>query len=148
MGVLQYFFLETHDKNHRKIKEFRAPGAKRVTHAPAQKTPRKYTFGTCTLAIVMVSDFPNPDSLPGGLKKGPPADTGTYYNIWALAEDLVDQCVKNEGEVGWQATGARNGIGVFIWATGSQEDILIEADQPRFVFPAAEVLGNGSAAEV
>lgn len=53
----------------------------------------------------MVSDFPNPDSLPGGLKKGPPADTGTYYNIWALAEDLVDQCVKNEGEVGWQATG-------------------------------------------
>ena len=45
MGVLQYFFLETHDKNHRKIKEFRAPGAKRVTHAPAQKTPRKYTFG-------------------------------------------------------------------------------------------------------
>lgn len=53
----------------------------------------------------MLSDFPKPDSLPGGLKTGPPSDTTTYYNIWKVGEDLVERCVKARGEVGWQATG-------------------------------------------
>lgn len=147
----------------------------------------------------MLSDFPNPDSLPGGLKTGPPSDTTTYYNIWRVGEDLVERCVKARGEVGWQATGeilrytlsleifasihffwgflvyislacafrlekeptadiwipvfawqigARFGIGVFIWATGSQEDNFIEADEPRFVFPVSEAPDNTSVAVV
>ena len=38
-----------------------------------------------------------------------------------------------------------HGIGVFFWATGSEEDLTIEADEPRLVFPITGVNGNGSA---
>lgn len=55
----------------------------------------------------MLSDFPNPTTLPGGYKTGQPADTSTYYNIWKAAENVVDTCVKGRGEVGWQATGIK-----------------------------------------
>ena len=60
--------------------------------------------GTCTLAIVMVQDFPDPASLPGGYKTGPPTDSSTYYNLWKVAGNLVERCVKG-GQVGWQPTG-------------------------------------------
>lgn len=44
VGALEWLFLETYEAEHRKAKEFRAPGAKSTSHTPAQKTPRKYTF--------------------------------------------------------------------------------------------------------
>lgn len=52
----------------------------------------------------MVVDFPDPNSLPGGLKTGPLSDTTTYLNIWRIAKNLVDSCV-TKGEMGWQPTG-------------------------------------------
>lgn len=39
----------------------------------------------------------------------------------------------------------RHGIGVFIWATGSEEDLTIDADEPPFVVPIAGAKGNGPA---
>lgn len=62
-------------------------------------------IGTCTLAIVMIQDFSNPASLPGGYKSGPPSDLSTYHNLWEVAESLVAQCGKRRGELGWQPTG-------------------------------------------
>lgn len=44
-GVLDYFYLETADFDSRRQKEFRAPGAKKITKAKTEWTPRKYTFG-------------------------------------------------------------------------------------------------------
>lgn len=61
--------------------------------------------GTCTLAIVMVRDFPNPASLPGGLKTGPPSDFSTWIALWKVADNLVKQCVQRQGEMGWQQAG-------------------------------------------
>ncbi len=144
----------------------------------------------------MVSDFPNPASLPGGAKRGQQSDMSTYYNLWKVAENVIERCVQGRGEMGWQATGMeqsllpsvdhshdllssmyshcsrsaccvktwevmadtfilaflietgyRYSIGVFIWSTGSEEDELIEADEPRFTFPAPKALVNGSAAD-
>ena len=63
--------------------------------------------GTCTLAIVMIADYPDPNSLPGGRKTGPVSDTTTYYGIWRVAKNLVDTCV-TWGKVGWQPTGMDN----------------------------------------
>ena len=160
MGVLDYLYIETADSQFRKSKEFRAPGAKKISHASPVQTPRKYTFrrvsnlsvirfpptaqkkhsshlsynfnsshqfqslnlpknshsqltciilflhpGTCTLAIVMLSDFPNPAFLPGGYKTGQTADTSTYYNIWKAAGNVIETCFQDRRAVGWQATG-------------------------------------------
>ena len=63
-----------------------------------------YVTGTCTLAIVMVADYPDPTSLPGGRRTGPVSDTTTYYGIWRVAKNVVDMCV-TLGKVGWQPTG-------------------------------------------
>ena len=63
------------------------------------------TSGTCTLAMVMVRDFPNPASLPGGYKTGPDSDFSTYYTVWTIADALVHQCVLRNGEMGWQTAG-------------------------------------------
>lgn len=67
-----------------------------------------FNLGTCTLAIVMVEDFPNRASLPGGPKSGPLSDFSTYANIFEIAENLVHGCVQRRGEVGWQPTGKQN----------------------------------------
>ena len=56
-GVLDYFYIETVDMNHRKSKEFRAPGAKKTTHQQTQWTPRKYTYGrACLLTMFLPSE--------------------------------------------------------------------------------------------
>lgn len=52
----------------------------------------------------MLQDFPNAVSLPGGRKTGPPSDSSTYYNLWKVARNVVERCVRN-GQVGWQQTG-------------------------------------------
>ena len=38
-----------------------------------------------------------------------------------------------------------HGIGVFIWATGSEEDLTVEADEPVSVVPTTGARGNRSA---
>ena len=48
-GVLDYFYIETMGEGGGKMMEFRAPGAKKVTHNKLQWTPRKYTFGSVYL---------------------------------------------------------------------------------------------------
>lgn len=42
--------------------------------------------------------------------------------------------------------GAHEGVGVFIWATDSHEDQVIEADEPRLAFMSSELTANGSVA--
>lgn len=108
--------------------------------------PGDLTLGTCTLAILMVQDFPMPVKLPGGYKTGPPTDSTTYLNLNRVAANLVEKCVVDIGEAGWQVAGHRDGIGVFIWSTGSQEDQEIEIEKARFIFPDLDRSGNGSAA--
>lgn len=94
----------------------------------------------------MIHDFPEPALLPGGHRTGPPTDATNYFNLNRVAADLVNSCVLEDGEAGWQLTGQKDGIGVFIWSTGSQEDREIEDEKVRSVFPTLGTFGNGSAA--
>ena len=64
-------------------------------------------IGTCTLALVMVQDFPNPASLPGGSKTGPPTDHSTYFTLLKVAQNVVQQCVQRRSEMGWQQAGMK-----------------------------------------
>ena len=54
-GALDYFWIKTMEEGGSKRIEFRAPGAKKVTHNQYQWTPRKYIFGSLC---------PCPNSLP------------------------------------------------------------------------------------
>ena len=44
----------------------------------------------------------------------------------------------------WSQIGAHEGVGVFIWATNSHEDQVIEADEPRLAFLSSKLPANGS----
>lgn len=106
-----------------------------------QQTPRKYTFGTCTLGIVMLRDFPTPETLPSKYKTGPPGEASTYHNLNKVAVDLVEKCVAWKESAGYRVTGLHDGIGVFVWATGSDLDKEIGDDMDlTFVSPTS---GNG-----
>ena len=48
----------------------------------------------------------------------------------------------------WYPTGVHQGIGVFIWSTGSHEDQVIEADEPRLAFLSPRPLANGTVASI
>lgn len=50
------------------------------------------------------------------------------------------------GEAGWQPTGQEDGLGVFIWSTGSQEDKEIEDEEEGFMFSRLRISSNDSAA--
>ncbi len=58
----------------------------------------------------MVADFPDPASLPGGAKRGQASDMSTYYNLWRVAENVIERCVQGRGEMGWQATGMEQSL--------------------------------------
>ena len=111
--------------------------------------PPLSTTGTCTIAIVIVSDFPDPSALPGGFRTGPPTDTATYLGVNKIVENVVDRCVVSKGQAGWQPTGQYDGIGVFVWSTNSEQDKEIEDDRAGGVVPGGlerEGVGNGSVA--
>ena len=50
------------------------------------------------------------------------------------------------GRLCFEGVGLRSGIGVFIWSTSSEEDRLIEDDEPRVGDEVVEGLRNGSGA--
>ncbi len=58
-GVLDYFYIETVDKDHRGSKEFRSPKAKKKAQAKTQWTPRKYTFGRPFLPAILIPKVPS-----------------------------------------------------------------------------------------
>ena len=105
--------------------EFLTTDAEPTTDLDNIRLPRKYTVGTCTLVIAMLSTFPQ-FSLPGQvrLKK----DYGTserskFSYLWSVAAWVDRSCLANKLPLlGWCATGARLDIGVFMVATGSNID--------------------------
>lgn len=89
-----------------------------------------------------------PGGLPGGRSTRWLTDVATWQQVWDTAESVYQRCVEDEKIAGWESTGeseisspsvyhlksltshigTRNSIGVFIWSTGSLEDIEVEAD--------------------
>lgn len=68
----------------------------------AQRTPRKYRYKSCTLAIVMLRDLP-PGIVPGG--EYPHSDLGNYVQLEKAARRILAKCIsvvlsKGEGRGG------------------------------------------------
>jgi len=92
------------------------------------RTPRRYTIGTCTVAVVMLTDFPSSQLLPGR----PPApyperDMATFEKVWDAAVRILEVCVIGHSHGGYELVGRGDGIGVFIWTTGSETDRAVRA---------------------
>lgn len=74
--------------------EFLAVGGRAQSGYASQETPRKYTYGTCTMAIAMLVAF-FPEELPGvspsrvfGLM-----DVATYNDVWNAVRRVMDNCI-------------------------------------------------------
>lgn len=73
---------------------------------PPQRTPRKYTVGTCTLTVMLLNWW-GPGSLPNPIRPSLPVihtDTSTYAKIWAAAKGLEVAC-PDRGSGGWCVVG-------------------------------------------
>ena len=101
--------------------EFLAPGATRRSSLPTIRTPRKYTVGSCTLVIAMLSTLP-PWSLPGERKRRQPyapSDKSRFSYLRSVSSWVDGTCLEGEHMLGWCATGENFDIGVFLWSTAS-----------------------------
>ena len=86
-------------------------------------TPRRYTIGRCTVAVVMLVDFPDSQLLPGQPPgPHPPRAKTSFEQLWGAAGRIVLACIRPEGFAGWEVVGRQNAIGVFVWSTGSEID--------------------------
>ena len=94
----------------------------------------------------MVKDIPLPAQLPGGYRTGPETDAASYATLNRAAVDLADKCVLGDGKAGWLVAGQNEGVGLFIWSTGSEEDQEVENEGARVGVPALGRVGNGSVA--
>ena len=68
----------------------------------------------CTLAIIIMREFPVPAMLLGGYRTGLPMDATTYLNLNRVAANLIQRCVLGNGEAGWQPTGQYDALVCFV----------------------------------
>ena len=88
-----------------------------------QYTPRRYTIGSCTIAVVMLVDFPTSEPLPGEPPgRHPPRDVATFEQVWESARRIYVGCIHTENSAGWEVIGRDEQTGVFIWSSGSEVD--------------------------
>ena len=99
----------------------------------AQPTPRKYTYKSCTVAVVMLADLPpGLPGLPLPPTRWPRSDLCDYVSIENAGLNVRDAClsiVEEEGAggrglrfvnpTGYNLAGVHGAIGVFLWDTDS-----------------------------
>lgn len=94
--------------------------ARSLDRAHQSVNPRKYTSGTCVVAVAMV-DFYRASLLPDrGAGPFEENDVSIWRNMWFLMQDIVREC----RGAGWGKVGTMRSIGVFVWARGSVMDKL------------------------
>ena len=92
--------------------------------SPVIFCPRRYTVGSCTVAIMMLVDFPASEPFP----EEPPGphlarDSANFLEVWEAAGSILHRCVKRRELPGWEVIGRDGGaIGIFIWGTGCEID--------------------------
>ena len=102
--------------------EFVARGTIPMHTLPTMPTPLKTTAYTCTLVIAMLDSFPR-GSLPGVIPRPYyPTDVESFTGIYASASRLRIECTGHRTLPGWISTGGRGSIGVFFWATHSEQN--------------------------
>lgn len=135
-----------HEMQHgHQIFEFVAPRASSRTRYLFQRTPRKYIYGSCVMAIAMLSTF-EPGQVPGlgiDLQRSR-TDVATYEDIWNAVKGVLDTCIEKYCEacphgfnflstVGWNYAGAQQDIGVFFFDVNSAINRIIASGRTVLV---------------
>ncbi|KAL6719060.1 hypothetical protein ACLMJK_003295 [Lecanora helva] len=107
------------------------------------KTPRKYTVGTCTVAVIMLNFFQKDPrqqmpEIPG--KWHASRDMASFYEIWQAANQLERVCLLHNGQPGWASEGGRGAIGVFMWGTDSDENRRVPQGEKIPALPSSQTL--------
>ncbi|KAL9017451.1 MAG: hypothetical protein Q9185_005213 [Variospora sp. 1 TL-2023] len=97
--------------------EFLAPGANpRFRRWPdIAVTPRKYTIGTCVLAIAMINFYPEgvlPERGDGPFLDN---DVARYLTVWSSFHDIIFKCQAP----GWSVVGEGQHIATLVFGAGS-----------------------------
>ncbi|MCJ1458051.1 hypothetical protein MMC28_008421 [Mycoblastus sanguinarius] len=120
---------------------------------PTKRTPRRYTVGACTLAIINFNELPAP-FWEGAIKKPlPPTDVADFWDIRVSLAKVYETCLYGRSKgVGvaiavseWFSmakVGQKNSIGVFLFGTGSPIDAAIP-EGIRLVEPFNATIGVG-----
>lgn len=87
------------------------------------RTPRRYTIGTCTVAVIMLRDYPLSQPMPGKPPGPyPQFDISTFRKIWESASRILTACALDHRYGGYEIIGRDDGMGIFMWKTGSETD--------------------------
>lgn len=136
-ATVQRLYTVEVTKHHDTEFEFLLPGAMPYTSNPVMQTPRRYSVGKCTLAIVMLETFPH-GSLPGqdpfSRHDYTDTDLASFQDLWLAADHIELCCLEFQHTPGWALVGERDSIGVFIWTTNSAEDREVPQGAPTLPF--------------
>ena len=106
--------------------EFLAPGTSSTqSTAISLATPRKYSLGTCTIAVVLIDTVFPAGQIPKNLL---PVDhwsreISTFARLEAAAKLVLQECVGLRHQFGVMVDGENeHALGVFVWRTGSWLD--------------------------
>lgn len=102
------------------------------------QTPRRYTYGTCTWAIVSLRDVPSgklPNAPPGFY---PTSDVATFDQFFDSALFGVDSRCLKRGTVGYAILGLKHSLVVLVTGTRS----VFDRSLPRGVHPPP--ISNGT----
>ena len=73
--------------------EFLGVDATPVSTLNTQRTPRRYVYNTCTMAIILQKDLPSLSPVAPGRQSSPPTDFATYSEIGEVTNLLLRACV-------------------------------------------------------
>ena len=74
-------------------------------HNSKQRTPRRYTYGTCTIAIINKPDVPTPYWPGVPLSPLPVTDTASYDDIYFSTLTVIAECLHDHSHLGWAFPG-------------------------------------------
>ncbi len=125
--------------------DYGTPGTGRYRR---RRTPRRYTFGDCTIAIALIKSFPRsylPTPLPwtpgGSWPKNVPGD---YRSFSSDLERVITFCDETALPAGWVRAGNDGDLGLFVFGTDSVVDMALGYLVPS-VAAANHTLSGGTA---
>ena len=120
-GAIDRLKVHAQTYGRQKFEFFKEPG-QRQTGFPHVDTPGCYDVGECAVCLAMLTDFSKDKSR--SIPRLPPEPWATHEvadagELLKAAQLVGDACVRDANAYGWAPVGARQNLGVFIWAGGS-----------------------------
>ncbi len=109
--------------------EFGDFGTPNTTRYRRRRTPRRYRFGDCTIAIALLSSFPRsylPSPKPWSPgDRWPDTVLGNFRSFYPGLERLITSCDETSSPAGWVRAGVGGDLGLFVFGTDSVVDRLL-----------------------